>query len=98
MKYSLQLFVTGRTQSSRRAIDTLQTLCDERLKDEHEIEIIDVLEFPQMAEQAKIMATPTLIKRLPTPSRRIIGDLSNHEKLLMGLDLPEIKEKIGALS
>jgi len=98
MKYSLQLFVTGRTQSSRRAIDTLNTLCAERLKDEHEIEIVDVLEFPQLAEQEKVMATPTLIKRLPTPSRRIIGDLSDHEKLLMGLDLPESKERNGALS
>ena len=86
MMYRLRLFITGYTTHSRRAIDNLREICERELRDMYEIEVIDVLEHPQMAESEKIMATPTLVKRLPEPVRKIIGDLSDREKVLLGLD------------
>lgn len=88
-KYVLKLFVTGQTSRTRRAIDNLSRLCEERLQGQYEITVVDVLEDPQLAEDERIIATPTLIKMLPPPLRRIIGDLSDTEKVIMGLDLPE---------
>lgn len=87
MKYRLRLFVTGTTIQSRRAIANLRNLCESELKGQYDIEVIDVLEHPQLAENEKIIATPTLVKKLPEPVRRIIGDLSDREKVLLGLDL-----------
>ena len=83
----LRLYVTGRTSRSERAIQTLRKLCDEELHGEFELVIVDVLEHPQLAEDEKILATPTVVKTLPPPIRRIIGDLSDTEKVLLGLDL-----------
>lgn len=83
----LKLYVTGRTSRSERAIQTLRKLCDEELHGEFELVIVDVLEHPQLAEDEKILATPTVVKTLPPPIRRIIGDLSDTEKVLLGLDL-----------
>lgn len=86
-RYLLKLFVTGQTPRARRAIDNLSRLCEERLRGQYEIIVVDVLEDPQLAEDERIFATPTLIKLLPPPLRRIIGDLSDSDKVLMGLDL-----------
>ena len=83
----LRLYVAGNTSNSRRAIANLQAICRNELQDKYEIVITDVLERPQLAEDEKILATPTLIKELPPPLRRIIGDLSDHERVLVGLDL-----------
>jgi len=73
--------------SSVRAIDNLKKILDEEFKDQYKLKIIDVLKNPQLAENEKIIATPTLIKELPPPLRRLIGDLSEKEKVIMGLDL-----------
>lgn len=85
--YTLKLYVTGNTPRAERAIANLRRICDEELGGQYEMMIIDVLERPQLAEDEKILATPTLIKHLPPPLRRIIGDLSDTEKVLLGLDL-----------
>ena len=87
MNYRLRLYVTGRTTHSQRAISNLHAICERDLKDQYQIEVIDVLEHPQLAEQEKIIATPTLVRRLPEPVRKIIGDLSDREKVLFGLDI-----------
>jgi circadian clock protein KaiB len=89
-KYLLRLFITGKTSKSEQCIANLQTICEKDLYGEYELEVIDVLERPQLAEDEKILATPTLIKKLPPPVRRLIGDLSDAEKVLLGLDLKDI--------
>ncbi len=87
MKFVLRLYITGCTAFSQRAITNLRQICETELKGQYEIEVIDVLEHPKLAESEKIIATPTLVRRLPEPVRKIIGDLSDHEKVLLGLDL-----------
>ena len=87
MIYRLRLYVTGRTPASQRAIANLEQICAAELQGRYEIEVIDVLEHPQLAEYEKILATPTLVRQLPEPVRKIIGDLSEREKVLLGLDL-----------
>jgi circadian clock protein KaiB len=86
-KYLLKLYVTGQTPRSLQAITNLRRICEEELRGEYEMVVIDVLGRPQLAEDEKILATPTVIKELPTPIRRIIGDLSDSERVLLGLDL-----------
>lgn len=88
-KYLLKLFITGQTPRSSRAIANLRRICEEGLGEDYDLTIIDVLEWPQLAEAAKVLATPTLIKEFPLPARRFIGDLSATEKVLLGLDLPQ---------
>jgi len=85
--YLLKLYVTGTSPRTEMAIANLRRLCEHELKDEYELEIIDVLEHPQAAEDARILATPTLIKQLPPPLRRVIGDLSDKDKVLLGLEV-----------
>jgi circadian clock protein KaiB len=85
--YLLKLYVTGKTPRAEQAIANLRRICEEDLHGQYELQIIDVLENPQLAEDEKILATPTLIKRLPPPLRRVIGDLSDKEKVLLGLDV-----------
>ena len=87
MKTILKLYVTGRSPRSEQAFANLKAICEQKLSGQYEIEVIDVLERPQLAEDERILATPTLIKLLPLPLRRLIGDLSNKEKVLLGLDL-----------
>lgn len=89
-RFRLRLYITGRTSQSQRAIDNLRDICDSELKGLYEVEVIDVLEHPALAEHEKILATPTLVKRLPEPVRKIIGDLSDREKVLLGLDLEKL--------
>lgn len=85
--YKLKLFVSGQTTRSRRAIENLRRICEDNLDCVYELVVIDVLENPQRAEEEKIMATPTLVKELPPPMRRIIGDLSDRHSVLLGLDI-----------
>jgi circadian clock protein KaiB len=83
----LQLYITGLTPRSERAIANLKRICEEKLDGRYEMVIIDVLERPQLAEDERILVTPTLIKPLPLPSRRVIGDLSDMDKVMLELDL-----------
>ena len=85
--YLLKLYVTGTSPRTETAIANLRRLCEGELKDQYELEIIDVLKNPQAAEDARILATPTLIKQLPPPLRRVIGDLSDKDKVLLGLEV-----------
>jgi circadian clock protein KaiB len=85
--YVLRLYVTGQTPRTEKAIANLHRICRDDLHGRYELQIIDVLEHPQLAEDEKILATPTLIKRLPPPLRRVIGDLSDKDKVLLGLDV-----------
>lgn len=86
--YALQLYVTGSTPHSLKAIYNLKRFCEEHLED-YDLEIIDIYEDPNAARDAQIIAAPTLIKRLPAPLRRFVGDLSNTQKLLTGLDIQQ---------
>jgi circadian clock protein KaiB len=89
-KFKLRLYITGKTPKSERAIANLKEICEKELEGLYGLSIIDVLENPQLAEDEKILATPTLIKDLPPPLKRIIGDLSNSDKVLLGLDLSPV--------
>lgn len=86
-RYVFRLYVTGATPSSGRAIANLKALCEEHLKDRYELEVIDVYRRPELAEGDQIVATPTLIKELPPPLRRLVGDLSDTPSVLVGLNL-----------
>ena len=86
-QYVLKLYITGKTPRTETAVTTLRKICEEELRGQYQLVVIDILENPQLAEDEKILATPTLIKVLPQPLRRIIGDLSTREKVLLGLDL-----------
>jgi len=86
-KISLKLYITGLTPKSERAIANMQSICKNELDGRYELVVIDVLERPQLAEDEKILATPTLIKVLPPPLARVIGDLSDTEKVLIGLNM-----------
>ena len=86
-KYVLKLYVTGQTPNSIRATSSLKKILTEEFKGVYELRIIDVTKNPQLAEAEKILATPMLSRVLPLPVRRLIGDLSNKEKVLLGLDL-----------
>ena len=79
--------MTGATPRAQNAIANLRRICDEQLGGQYELEIIDVLERPDLAENDKVLATPTLIKQLPPPLRRVIGDLSDRDKVLLGLEV-----------
>ena len=84
--YVLRLYITGRSPRSERAIENLRRLCEDALP-RYELDIIDIIEEPGLAEEERILATPTLIKELPPPLRRIVGDLSARDDVLYGLDL-----------
>jgi circadian clock protein KaiB len=86
-KYILTLYVTGTSPRTQIAIDNLNRICGQDLNGRYELEIVDVLEQPQRAEDERILATPTLIKQLPPPLRRVIGDLSDKDKVLLGLEV-----------
>jgi circadian clock protein KaiB len=88
-KYLLKLFISGQSQRSLRTITNLRSICEEELGTGYELTIIDVLEQPQLAEEGKILATPTLIKEFPLPVRRIIGDLSDKNQVLLELELDQ---------
>ena len=87
--YQLRLYVAGQTPKSILACTNLKEICEEHLQGRYEIEIIDLLDNPQLAAGDQILAVPTLVRRLPEPIKKIIGDLSNTERVLVGLDLRE---------
>ncbi len=87
MKWELRLYVAGKTEKSVTALTNLKKYCEEHLKGQYKIEVIDLLEKPQLAEGDQILAIPTLVRKVPEPIRKIIGDLSNEEKVLVGLNI-----------
>ena len=86
-KYLLKLYIMGSTPQSEKAVKNIEAICKKELAGEYHLQIINIVEKPQLAEDDRIIAVPTLVKALPEPLRRVIGDLSNTEKVLLGLDL-----------
>jgi circadian clock protein KaiB len=86
-KYILRLYVTGSTGRSLKAVYNLRKICEEHLPEDYELEVIDIYKDPEAAREAQIIAAPTLVKKLPQPIRRFVGDLSNTQKILVGLDI-----------
>ncbi len=86
-KWNLRLYVAGQTPKSIIALANLKRICDEHMQGQYEIEVIDLMENPQLARRDQIVAIPTLVRELPSPLKRIIGDLSNTERVLVGLDV-----------
>ncbi len=92
-KYVLRLYVTGMTPKSINAIENIRKICEENLKGRYDLEVIDIYQQPEYAKKEQILAAPTLIKKLPLPLRKFIGDMSNEEKILVGLDLVPKKDE-----
>ena len=93
IEWNLRLYVAGNTEKSARAFQNLHDICEQHLKGLYKIEVIDLLRNPKLARGDQILAIPTLVRRLPAPMKKLIGDLSNTERLLVGLDLrPQIRE------
>jgi circadian clock protein KaiB len=88
-RYSLRLFVTGTTPRSVRAIQNIRAICEERLHGRYDLEVVDIYQHPEQAKPDQIVVAPTLLKSLPAPVRRLIGDLSDEARVLAGLDLVE---------
>lgn len=86
-KWNLRLYVAGQTPKSIVALANLKRICDEHMNGQYKIEIIDLMENPQLAQRDQIVAIPTLVRELPSPLKRIIGDLSNTDRVLVGLDV-----------
>jgi circadian clock protein KaiB len=86
-KYELRLYVAGKTAKSVTALANLKRYCEEHLQGQYKIEVVDLLVHPQLAEGDQIFAIPTLVRKVPEPIRKIIGDLSNEEKVLVGLNI-----------
>lgn len=91
-KWELKLYVAGKTSKSETALKNLKKYCEEHLKGLYKIEVIDLLKKPQLAEGDQIFAVPTLVRKVPVPIRKIIGDLSNEEKVLVGLNIVPVKK------
>ncbi len=90
--YLLRLYVTGTTPRSSRAIRSIKAICEAHLKGRDRLEVIDVYQRPALARDEQIVATPTLVRELPPPIRRLIGDLSDTDRVLVGLDLRPVEE------
>ncbi len=86
-KYLLRLYVTGMTPKSTKAIQNIKKICEEHLKDRYDLQVIDIYQQATLAKGEQIIAAPTLIKKLPLPLRKFIGDMTNTEQVLLGLDL-----------
>jgi circadian clock protein KaiB len=86
-RYILRLYVTGQTARSMRSVENLRKLCDKYLKDRFDLEVIDICQQPALAAEGQIIAAPTLIKKMPLPLRRLVGDFSDHSRVVLGLDL-----------
>jgi len=91
-QWQLRLYVAGQTPKSVTALANLKKFCEEYLQGKYRIEIIDLLQHPELAKRDQILAIPTLVRQLPQPIRQIIGDLSNQEKVLLGLDLKKVEK------
>lgn len=92
-KWQLRLYIAGNTPKSSAALRNLKSYCEEHLKGLYTIEVVDLLVNPQLAEGDQILAIPTLVKKVPEPVRKIIGDLSNEAKVLVGLDIKAVRSK-----
>ena len=90
--WELKLYVAGKTPKSVTALRNLKKYCEEHLEGRYKIEVVDLLEKPQLAEGDQIFAVPTLVRKVPVPIRKIIGDLSNEEKVLVGLNIVPVKK------
>lgn len=90
--WELKLYVAGKTPKSITALRNLEKYCKEHLEGRYQIEVVDLLEKPQLAEGDQIFAVPTLVRKVPVPIRKIIGDLSNEEKVLVGLNIVPVKK------
>jgi circadian clock protein KaiB len=90
--YVLRLYITGSTPRSARAISNIRKICEEHLEGRYDLEVVDISQHPMLAEGEQIIATPTLIKKLPLPLRRFIGDMSQSERIVLGLDLRDSAE------
>lgn len=86
-QWNLRLYVAGQTPKSIVALANLKRICDQHLNGQYKVEVIDLMENPQLAQRDQIVAIPTLVRELPTPLKRIIGDLSNTDRVLVGLDV-----------
>lgn len=91
-RYELRLYVAGQTTKSVRAIANLKRICETHLDGRYSVEVIDLMKTPQLAAGEQILALPTLVRRLPEPVKRIVGDLSNEERVLVGLDLRQSRQ------
>ena len=91
-QWELRLYVAGKTPKSETALKNLQKYCETHLRGQYQIEVIDLLVHPQLAEGDQIFAIPTLVRKVPEPIRKIIGDLSNEEKVLVGLNIRPMKQ------
>ena len=92
--WELRLYVAGKTPKSVLALNNLKKYCETHLKGQYQIEVIDLLVQPQLAEGDQIFAIPTLVRKVPEPIRKIIGDLSNEERVLVGLDVRPVKQEL----
>lgn len=97
-RYILRLYVTGSSHRSLRAVYNLKKLCEEYLPDDYDLEVIDIYKDPGAAREEQIIAAPTLVKKLPRPIRKFVGDMSNTQKILVGLDLYQRQDKEEGLS
>jgi circadian clock protein KaiB len=86
-KYVLKLYVTGATPNSRKSIENIKKICEEYLEGRYELEVIDIFQQPVLSKGEQIIAAPTLVKKLPLPLRKLIGDLSDTDRVLMGLNI-----------
>ena len=91
VQFDLRLYVAGQTPKSVRAVENLRRVCEEHLAGRYRVEVIDLLEDPRLARGDEIIAVPTLVRKLPEPIRKIIGDLSNEERVLVGLDVRPVR-------
>jgi circadian clock protein KaiB len=92
-RYVLRLYVTGMTTRSARAVENLRVICNERLAGRYDLEVIDIYQQPVLTRGEQIIAAPTLIKKLPLPMRRLVGDMSDRERVLLGLDLVSTSDR-----
>ena len=95
--YVLRLYVTGSTAHSIRAISNIRKICEQHLEGRYDLEVVDISQHPALAEGEQIIAAPTLIKKLPLPLRRFIGDMSHTDRILLGLDLREAAARVSPL-
>jgi circadian clock protein KaiB len=96
-EWELRLYVAGQTPRSLAALENLQRICEEYLKGQYRIEVVDLLVNPKLARDDQIMALPTLVRKVPKPLRKIIGDLSNTERVLVGLQLRPLRSPEGKI-
>jgi circadian clock protein KaiB len=92
-QYVLRLYITGSSARCIRAISNIRTICEEYLEGRYDLEVVDISQHPRLAEGEQIIAAPTLIKKLPLPLRRFIGDMSETDRILIGLDLRKFVDK-----